>query len=163
MPARARASCALTMCFLRGESPAISAVMRCMTGSRRGCDICGRGNHGFVKTNHNEALIRPSTRQAELRNNQCCLKARSGSVPDSSAPQPPGARTDRARVPRTVQSPRPLRPASAGLSFFELGKKRTDLTRRASDCRQGVTCRWWSGARRLRIAGIRAACRPRQG
>src|SRR6202161_2102229 len=50
--------------------------------------------------------------------------------PDSSAPQPPGARTDRARASRMVQSPNPSRPAFAGLFSWAGGEGGEDSKRR---------------------------------
>ena len=65
--------------------------------SSPGCDIFDQRNHGFVR----RIIMQPHFRQsgAKLDCEVCRVASRPGldCIPDSSAPQPPGVRTDRAR------------------------------------------------------------------
>lgn len=51
--------------------------------------------HAFVSAFHNNAPIRPRACRGELRQGGRCLRGGPVRVPESSAPQPPGARPDR--------------------------------------------------------------------
>ena len=63
----------------------------------RGCDTFDQRNHGFVR----RIIMQPHFRQsgAKLDCEVCRVASRPGldCIPDSSAPQPPGVRTGRAR------------------------------------------------------------------
>jgi hypothetical protein len=63
-----------------------------------GCGNFARRNHGFVRP----IIKRPHFGQAHAKLNRDTKSVASGPgldrIPDSSAPQPPGVRTDRARV-----------------------------------------------------------------
>ena len=65
--------------------------------SSPGCDIFDHRNHGFVRW----IIMQPYFCQsgAKLACEVCSVASRPGldCIPDSSAPQPPGVRTDRAR------------------------------------------------------------------